>query len=337
MIFNTLLQIAAFDAIPTDDIYEAITGGIDFGEAINANFDTLGFESTFIIVNLGSLGLVIMVVYPMLYVLFYLMSFFSCFKFMRKWRIKLGKILFWGATLRLFIESFMIAFLAGIINLKNLNFDTDASWEFANTVLSIVFLVLYSLFPIISTQYLRRHFNLLTNKRFNEKYGELYAGLNITRINVVHHVRLDYFRKVVICISVVFYQEGLWAQILICIMMSVFLIISAGTLNPSLSRADMYMERFNETRLIIIVYHIMCFTDFIPDSETRFNVGFSCIAIIMGGLLINSIKLISEPIYLLRRRIKLYFYKKAEKKQRKMKRVDTKNFNARVLIKYQTE
>ena len=59
MIFNTLMEIAAFDAIPTDTIYEAMID-VDFGEPINANFNTVGFESTYVIYNLGSLGFIIL-------------------------------------------------------------------------------------------------------------------------------------------------------------------------------------------------------------------------------------------------------------------------------------
>ena len=104
IIFNTLMQIAAFDAIPTDDIYGAIADEETFGDPINENFDMIGLETILVMPNLGSIG-VIIVAYPLIYLLYYLMGMCQAFKCIRKQRKSLSKNLFWNATIRLIIES----------------------------------------------------------------------------------------------------------------------------------------------------------------------------------------------------------------------------------------
>lgn len=76
-------------------------------------------------------------------------------------------------------------------------------------------------------------------------------------------------------------------------MTCIVLIIVGGLTNPLKTRYESNMFYFNEVKLIFIMYHIVCFTDFIPDPETRFLVGYSCILFILGGLVINSYSLIT--------------------------------------------
>ena len=56
-VFNALMTIAAFDAIPTEDLYEEYFYD---GEAfpINENFEKSGFEHHLLLNNFGSLGIV---------------------------------------------------------------------------------------------------------------------------------------------------------------------------------------------------------------------------------------------------------------------------------------
>ena len=48
------MKIAAFDIIPTDDIFEFIFE-VEPPDPITENFGTVGFETTYFLFNLGSL------------------------------------------------------------------------------------------------------------------------------------------------------------------------------------------------------------------------------------------------------------------------------------------
>ena len=87
------------------------------------------------------------------------------------------------------------------------------------------------------------------------------------------------------------------------------------------------MERFNEAKLVVIMYHIICFTDYVPDAETKFFIGYSCITFVIGGLLINSYSLITSPFFTLRKKLRLYCYKRSALKLRKLNQFGSKDFN----------
>ena len=142
------MQIAAFDAIPTDDIYDKIANAENFGDPINSNFETVGLEQLLLLPNFGSLGVVILV-YPFLYITYYMLGFCDACKSCRKKRKALGKQLFWGALIRLIIESLPIGILCCAVNLTEMNFDPKGdNFVFANAVMTVFFTSVFVIFPI---------------------------------------------------------------------------------------------------------------------------------------------------------------------------------------------
>ena len=69
--FGILMTIAAFDAIPTDWIYDNYVFGPQEGDPINPDFESVGFETIWIVPNLGSLGWYLACI-PLIYLLYYL-------------------------------------------------------------------------------------------------------------------------------------------------------------------------------------------------------------------------------------------------------------------------
>ena len=49
------------------------------------------------------------------------------------------------------------------------------------------------------------------------------------------------------------------------------------------------MEIFNEIVIIILIYHCLCFTDYLPDVFARYNVGYSCCVVLLINILVNII------------------------------------------------
>ena len=55
------------------------------------------------------------------------------------------------------------------------------------------------------------------------------------------------------------------------------------------------MDKFNEFRLIVIMYHMMLFTMFMSDLDMRLNVGYSCFGVVIFGILVNMSLLVITP------------------------------------------
>jgi len=102
--FGALLQVAAFDFVPTDNAYTKL---FDIDDTpISPNFNTLGYETLQFLYNAGSLSLIIFLFLP------YLMCIYSCnllpVKRIRKFTHKQKKKVFFNGILTFLEESYMI-------------------------------------------------------------------------------------------------------------------------------------------------------------------------------------------------------------------------------------
>lgn len=83
---------------------------------------------------------------------------------------------------------------------------------------------------------------------------------------------------------------------MILYMSSIAIIIGASFLNARNSSFDQRMDIFNEVKLIIIMYHMMLFTDFVPDPLTQEQIGFSVGGILVLGTAVNMLMLVLPPV-----------------------------------------
>ena len=74
------------------------------------------------------------------------------------------------------------------------------------------------------------------------------------------------------------------------------------------------MNIFNEVKLILIMYHMMLFTMFVPQPEIKYKLGFSCATTVLAGLAVNMIMVVLQPIVLIRKGIRLKIFKARAKK-----------------------
>ena len=62
--------------------------------------------------------------------------------------------------------------------------------------------------------------------------------------------------------------EQLWLQVFALFMLSVLIVISAGFIDSRINKQDRNTDIFNEIKLVLIMYHMIVFTDFVPEIET---------------------------------------------------------------------
>ena len=102
-------------------------------------------------------------------------------------------------------------------------------------------------------------------------------------------------------------------------MLSIFIIIAAGHIDARISNYDRWMDIFNEGKLIIIMYHLMTFTDFVPDPETQNSIGISCSVCVVLGTLANMVMLFVAPVKKITRNCRIRRGRNYAAKQRKLK------------------
>ena len=81
--------------------------------------------------------------------------------------------------------------------------------------------------------------------------------------------------------------------------------IMLGIIKPFNLPHNNLMEIANETLIILILYTMMCFSDWVPDIQTRTYVGYASCAMVVSHLLANLALMILNSI-----RLAIFNYRK---------------------------
>lgn len=116
--FGFVMQLAAFNLLPTDLIYDNLFSGMQEAEtgAINENFEANGFGSHFFLYNMGTLMVVILSM-PFLGCVSYMLKIFrSKHKRIETAYVKLSNYLFWSHSITVVFESYSMVCVSAFIN-----------------------------------------------------------------------------------------------------------------------------------------------------------------------------------------------------------------------------
>ena len=118
MVFDLLTRISAFDLVETNEFLTELLK-LKPKDPLNAKFETIGFESPYLINNLGTFAIIL--AFNILRVLLWCtccpLKGYS--KRLRKLSEKLGSAIFWNSWIILINESFLTVGLCLMISLKH--------------------------------------------------------------------------------------------------------------------------------------------------------------------------------------------------------------------------
>ena len=114
--------------------------------------------------------------FPTLFLLEKLLNPCKQCKYVKKLKEWLSRNLKWNAPLRLMIESYLIMLVPAFINMHHLKWGSYG--EIINSGLSLVYIVLSVLIPILVYRFLHKHRTVLCSDNYlHSKYGTLFEEL----------------------------------------------------------------------------------------------------------------------------------------------------------------
>ena len=138
LFFNSLMQICAFDPIPTEEWWHEVLQ-VEVTEAVSPNFSLIGYESKWLLVNLGSFAF-FLIVFPLFYLISPLLARWSHHYKVERIQNFLRRNLIWTGPLRIMKESYLIVIIPALINLYVLRFTSFG--EAVNSILCLTFIAL---------------------------------------------------------------------------------------------------------------------------------------------------------------------------------------------------
>ena len=86
--------------------------------------------------------------------------------------------------------------------------------------------------------------------------------------------------------SIILFPTAFIVQYFVLAMTTEAMIILIGLKRPFKERSRNRAELFDEMFILFFMYHIFCFTEFVPDVNTQYYIGYSAISLMLLHLLI---------------------------------------------------
>lgn len=107
------------------------------------------------------------------------------------------------------------------------------------------------------------------DKEFSQRFHSLWDGLRTDDMGFMAYHWYFLFRRLLIAALCVYSKGTLFFQLSGLVFNVIFGIIVAGeTLCMEDTRLNV-MEYFNETMIMMVMYCLLCFTDFVPDKDIQ--------------------------------------------------------------------
>lgn len=248
--------------------------------------EKLGFETTWLLPNLGSL-IFFLGLYPLMMLLLLIVHIITvyCSRPCIKRRNRLRGRAFCNYPITYLRDSYVVIAMCCLYNYRYSSWDNpEAS---LNTNLSIGILIVLILYPILMQLFLYTNRSMLGHKSFLTKYNSAYPGLGTKDGKYFLYPLFFQYRRLLVPMTFIFWPNVIIAQYLTLVMTGVATIILIGYKRPYANKSDNRAEIVQESMIILIMYHVFCFTDWLPDLTVRHWLGYSVIACVLGQLLIT--------------------------------------------------
>ena len=275
--FAQLMTIAAFAIIPTDPIFGFMFDAppANLPLPLSDNFMLVGFATTYITNNLGTLFFSLMYFPIMAFVYLIIKRIPSLW--VMKHRISLGRNLFWSNTFNTYSDQYTIIATCALVQLAYLDWSTNYGTQFCS-FLGCLYTGISVALPFVMALICWKNFPLIKsgNKEFKQRFYSMWKGLNTEdRGFIVYHW---YFliRRLMIGVLCVFSRDVLFFQVAGLVFNIIFGVIIAGSTLCMEDQRLNTIEYFNETMIMMVMYCLICFTDFVPDEGMKSGIGWVC-------------------------------------------------------------
>ena len=221
----------------------------------------------------------------------------------------LRSYVFFNGSIRLFMEAYLDMMLFALLNLvESPRLDFIASVK-ASHYLSIAVVILSLAIPVMLIVHICSHRERLSEDKLHMKVGSLILGSKSKskrqpKTTIV--VPIVFFaRRITVVLTLIYWQEFLWGQVAVQIMMCLCMIILLQWFRPFDDAFSNNVETFNELITMMILYMLFLFTDFVGKPDTRRLLGFAYIGVILVYSLVHLTILFSDSYRKVKKRIRL--------------------------------
>lgn len=250
----------------------------------------LGYKNNNSILNLGSLFL--FVVLYILKILLVYPIFLLAAKLTGKGNRLLKsmqKQMFYGEIILLMIEGCMEFLISGYLNAIDPLFDSTfvgnkISLYVGYFSLFLIMVLMPAIFFYVLTQplYFIRH-----SPEFQQKWGMIYDGCKTKSKATMSFFLVFLIRRLLYLYVAFAFTEHTIFIALSLLYINLFVTIYQGQFFPKITKFLNYIEVFNEFSVEVTFVHMLLFTEWIPDPNVQYLIGYSMITVISLNIFVN--------------------------------------------------
>ena len=183
------------------------------------------------------------------------------------------------------------------------------------------------LLPCLLIYIIAQPFTKLKEEKFKRVWGALYDEIKIKDSKAPLFNNLVFIVRRILYIQIGFSLVNLGGVQIICMMLLNLLnFVYLGNIEPYKLRRKNKIELFNETCVALIGLHLPCFTDWLPDENLQYFVGYSLISFVLLLIFVNMCFVSTE----LARVIKMLVLNQMKKTKTNIKRQKSQSEENRV-------
>ena len=271
--FKILLYIAAFDMVPSELVYKDMLEALkneSRHDELTGKVESLGFESTWLIPNLGSIlffvGLFVLVLLVLL-----LFSKVPCCCYKTTGTLEFGMqtqgMLFWNMPIGFLKSSYSVISICCLLNIAYMSWNEKDA--IINSTLSCIIFGFLLVYPGLIQLFLYKRSSEMKRKAFQNKYIAAYEGLIIEDQKFILQPIFFFYRRILLPMFVILFPSNLTTQFFALEITGLATIMMIGYTIPFKSPSRNKAEMLEEVAIIILMYHMLCFSDWQPDMKTR--------------------------------------------------------------------
>lgn len=152
-------------------------------------------------------------------------------------------------------------------------------------------------YPLVCSFLLNhRFFERLEDEKIKKRISNLYQKIGTDNKWKLLYYPLFLWRRVVFVIIPTFLYLYPAFQVQFLLFMTSLYLIYFASQRPHKDRHRAQIETFNEVMIMITNYHMVCFSNFNPEMEAQFAMGYSFITCILLVVIVNILAMAKETI-----------------------------------------
>ena len=168
----------------------------------------------------------------------------------------------------------------------------SSSESSTNLILAIMTLLFTLAFSIFSYRFLRKNFGSLPRADFKMKYDSLYQNLDYHSLSALPNTFWFLQRRMVFSALIVFGTCSIVLQIFLADVLSTLLLAFFLRVKPMANWLNNAIQIFNELVVLVSVWLMFHFTEFVAQPETRYDLAFYFLYFVAVDIALNLIILV---------------------------------------------